>query len=106
MTLKLCQLIEYYIIGTFSWKNHSEIMHQKPVQDPFLILVNHPQQQLLARNSFKKLDTLKECYQKAWKKSTLFFLSNPISFNEQGHEKGKEPETSDQSRIRLKNKFR
>ena len=72
MTLKLCQLIEYYIIGTFSWKNHSEIMHQKPVQDPFLILVNHPKQQLLARNSFKKLDTLKECYQKA-EKNQLYF---------------------------------
>ena len=33
--------------------------------------------------------------------SFFFLLSNPISFNEQGYEKEKEPETSDQSLIRL-----
>ena len=32
----------------------------------------------------------------------LFFLLNPISFNEQDHEKQKGPGTSDQSLIRLK----
>ena len=53
MTLKLCQLIEYYIIGTFSWKSHAEIMHRKPVRDPFLILVNNSKQRLHARNCFK-----------------------------------------------------
>ena len=53
MTLKYCQLIEYYVIGRFSWKNHAEIMHQKPVQDPFLILVNNPKQLFHARNCFK-----------------------------------------------------
>ena len=31
----------------------------------------------------------------------LFFLLNPISFNEQDHEKQKRPETSDQSLIIL-----
>ena len=50
--------------------------HQKPVQETFLVLV-------------------KEGYEKAFKKLTLFFLLNPISFNEQDHEKQKEPETSD-----------
>ena len=53
MTLKLCQLIEYYVIGTFSWKNHAEIMHRKPVQDPILILVNNPKQPFHARLFFK-----------------------------------------------------
>ena len=38
---------------------------------------------------------------KSHKKLTLIFLSNPISFNEQDHEKQKEPETNDQSLIRL-----
>ena len=50
--------------------------HQKPVRETFLVLV-------------------KEGYEKAFKKLTLFFLLNPISFNEQDHEKRKEPETSD-----------
>ena len=56
MTLKLdiCQLIEYYVIGTFSWKTHAEIMHRKPVQGPFLISVNNPKQLLHTRNCFKK----------------------------------------------------
>ena len=53
MTLKLCQLIEYYVTGTFSWKNHAEILHRKAVQDPFLVLVNNPTQPLQARNFFK-----------------------------------------------------
>ena len=53
MTLKLCQLIEYYVTGTFSWKNHAEILHRKAVQDPFLVLVNNPKQPLQARNFFK-----------------------------------------------------
>ena len=44
---------------------------------------------------FQKLDTFKEYYQKALKKLTLFFPSNPISFNKQDHEKQTEPETSD-----------
>ena len=34
-------------------KNHAEIMHQKLVPDPFLILVNDPTQPLHVRNSFK-----------------------------------------------------
>ena len=32
ITLKLCQLIEYF------WKNHAENVLQKLVPDPFLIL--------------------------------------------------------------------
>ena len=79
--------------------NHAEIKHQKLVQDPFLILVKNPKQSLRARNCFKII--LKEDYQKALNKSTLFFPLNPISFNEQDHEKQKGPQTSDHSLIRL-----
>ena len=49
---------------------------------------------------------MKEDYQKALKKSTLFFLPNPVPFNGQSYQKQKEPGTSDQSLFRLRNKFR
>ena len=48
---------------------------------------------------------LKEDYQKALKKLTLFFL-NPVSFNRQSYQKQKGPGTSHQSLFRLQNKFR
>ena len=52
MTLKICQLTEYYIMNIFI-ENHAENMHQKLVQDPFLIVINNAKQPLDARNSFK-----------------------------------------------------
>ena len=55
---------------------------------------------------FLKYDTLKEDYQKAFKKSTLFFLPNPVPFNGQSYQKQKEPGTTDQSLFRLRNKSR
>ena len=51
-------------------------------------------------------DILKEDYQKALKKVTLFFLSNPVPFNGQSYQKQKGPGTRDQSLFRLQNKFR
>ena len=48
---------------------------------------------------------LKEDYQKALKKLTLFFL-NPVSFNRQSYQKQKGPGTSHQSLFRLQSKFR
>ena len=48
MTCKLYQLIE----GTFLWKNHAGIGHQKLVTGPFFGL-NNPKQPLCARTSFK-----------------------------------------------------
>ena len=48
---------------------------------------------------------MKEDYQKALKKLTLFFLSNPLPFNGQSYQKQKGPGTSDQSLFRLQNKF-
>ena len=48
---------------------------------------------------------MKEDYQKALKKSTLFFLPNPVPFNGQSYQKQKGPETSDQSLFRLQNKL-
>ena len=55
---------------------------------------------------FKKQDILKEDYQKALQRVTLFFLSNPVPFNRQNYQKQKGPGTSDQSLFRLLNKFR
>ena len=48
---------------------------------------------------------LKRNYQNAFKKLTLFFLSNPVPFNGQSYQKQKGPGTSDQSLFRLLNKF-
>ena len=45
-------------------------------------------------------------YQKALKKLTLFFLSNPAPFNEQKYQKQKGSGTSHQSLFRSQNKFR
>ena len=45
-------------------------------------------------------------YQKALKKLTLVFLSNPVPFNGQNYQKQKGSETSDQSLLRLQNKFK
>ena len=43
---------------------------------------------------------------KALKKLTLFFLSNPVPFNEQSYQTQKESGTSDQLTFRLRDKFR
>ena len=58
-------------------------MLQRLVPDPFSILLNSPKQPLHARNFFKNKIICKEDYQKALKKLTLFFLSNPVPFNGQ-----------------------
>ena len=49
---------------------------------------------------------MKDDYQKILKKSTLFFLSNPVPFNGQNYQKQKRSETSDQSLLRLWNKLK
>ena len=49
---------------------------------------------------------MKEGYQKALKKLTLFFPLNPVPFNGQSYQKQKGPGTSDQSLFRSQNKFR
>ena len=53
-----------------------------------------------------EISILKENYQEALKKLTLFFLPNPVPFNEQSYQKQRGPGTSDQSLFRLQNKFR
>ena len=40
------------------------------------------------------------------KKVTLFYLSNPVSFNGQNYQKQKGPGNSDQLLFRLQNKFK
>ena len=49
---------------------------------------------------------MKEDYQKAIKRLTLVFLSNPVPFNGQDCEKQKRSGTSDPSLFRLQSKFR
>ena len=53
-----------------------------------------------------EINILKEDYQKALKKLTLFFLSNPVPFNGQSYQKQKGSGTSHQLLFRLQNKFR
>ena len=53
-----------------------------------------------------KINILKEDFQKALKKLTLFFLLNPVPFNGQDYEKQNWPGTRDQSLFRLQYKFR
>ena len=48
---------------------------------------------------------MKEDYQKALKKLTLFFLSNPVPFNGQSYQKQKGSGTSDQSLFRLRSQL-
>ena len=79
-------------------------MHQNLVPDPFFILINSPKQPLHAKNIFKN-KILKEDCQRPFKKLTLFFLSNPVPFN-QGFQKQKGPGTSYQFLFRLQNKFK
>ena len=49
---------------------------------------------------------MKEDYRKVLKKSTLFFLLNPVPLNVQSYQKQKGTGTCDQSLFRLQNKFR
>ena len=51
-------------------------------------------------------ETFLKDYQKGLKKLISFFLSNAIPFNEQSYLKQKGSGTSDQSLLRLQNKFK
>ena len=55
---------------------------------------------------FLKSNILKGDCQKALKKLTLFFLSNPVPFNGQSYQKQKGSGTSDQSLLKSRNNFR
>ena len=69
-------------------------MHQKLVPDPFLLLVNNPKQ------------SLKEDYQKAFKKVNFIFSFEPCLFNGQNHQKQKGPGSRGQLLFSLRNKFK
>ena len=49
---------------------------------------------------------MKEDYQKALKRLTLFFLPNPVPFNRRSYQKQKRPGTRGQSPFKLWNQFR
>ena len=65
-----------------------------------------PTTAIACKKFFKKQDILKDDYQTAFKKLTLFFLLHPVPFNGQSYQKQKGPGTSDQLLFRLQNKFR
>ena len=71
----------------------------KACPGPLLILVNNPKQLISKKLIFERELSI------SLKKLTLFFLSNPVPFNGQDYEKQKGPGTSDQSLLRLQNKF-
>ena len=58
-----------------------------------------------AKNYFKNWVFLKDDNQKALKKLTLFFLSNPVHVNGQSYQKQKGPGISHHSLFRSQNKF-
>ena len=79
----------------FLWKIHAGNVHQKLVIDPFLILVITQNSYCMQENVLK-IRYIQKGLSKNLKKVKLFFFSKPIPFDEQDHEKHKEPETSDQ----------
>ena len=81
-------------------------MQQKLVPDLLVILVNNPREPLHERNYFKSKIFWKRIIKKALKKTTFYFLSNPVPFNRQIYQKQKGPGTSDQLLFWLQNKFK
>ena len=88
---------------TFLWKSHGENNYQKLTLFNF---AKQPKTVIACKKLFLKQDILKEDYQKAFKKITLFFLLNPVPSNGQNYQKQKGSGTSDQSLLMLKNKFK
>ena len=81
-------------------------MCQKPVPEPFLLLVNISKQPLHASKYFE-IRYFERGLPKSLKKSTLFFLPNPVSFNNgQSYQKLKGSGTSNQLLFRSQNKLR
>ena len=80
-------------------------MQQKLVLDLSIFLVNNPKQTLHAK-IILKVKYFERGYQKAIKKVTSFFLSNPVSFNRQNYQKQMGPGSRDQLLFRFQNKFR
>ena len=83
-------------------KNHAENVHQKLDSDPLLILVNNPKHSL-HQEIILKIRCFDRGFSKSLlKKSTLFFLSNPVPFRGQNYQKHTGSGTSDQSLLGYK----
>ena len=87
MTLKLRQLIEYYIRNIFMVNSSSRKSALKASPRPLFNFGKWLHTTFACRKFCLKIDNLKDDYQKALKILTLFFLSNPVSFNGQDKEK-------------------
>ena len=85
-----------------SWRKYAPKASPRPLFNSGKFL----KQPLRARNYYKNKIFWKRITKKTLKKSTLFFLPNPVLFNGQSYQKQKGSETSDQSLYRLWNKFR
>ena len=81
-------------------------MHQKLVPNPFFTFGKYLKTAIACKKLFLKIDILEEDYQKALKKSSLFFPPNPVPFNGQSYQKQKGCGTSEPSLFRLRNEFR
>ena len=66
MTLKLCQVIDYYTRNIFMEKSYRKCT-PKARPRPFLILVNNPKQLVHARNYFRNKILLKRIIKKPLK---------------------------------------
>ena len=85
-----------------SWRKYAPKASPRPLFNSGKFL----KQPLRARNYYKNKIFWKRITKKTLKKSTLFFLPDPVLFNGQSYQKQKGSETSDQSLFRSQNKFR
>ena len=74
---------------------------QTPFQFWYITQINHCIQETLLKIRYFEREL-----SKILKNVYLFFLSNPVPFNQQDYEKQKEPGTSDQWLFKLQNKLR
>ena len=77
MTLKLCQLIEYYIRSICIKKRCSKCAPKVNSRSLFNFINYNPKQPLHARNSFTNQIFWKRIIKKLFKKITLFFFHHP-----------------------------
>ena len=73
---------------------------------PLFNFDNKPKTAIGCNKILLKIKYFERGLSKSLKKLTLFFLSNPVPFNGQNYQKQKRSGTSDQSLLRLRNKFR
>ena len=97
--------MEYQIKNIFIEKSCRKYA-AKASPRPLYNFGKQPKTAIACKKFFEKQNISKEDYQKALKRVTLFFLSNPVPFNGQNYQKHKGSGTSDQSLFRLRYKLK